>query len=568
MKEIMVGKKLKKPQKQMEWSLSDDANTTCAEPETQWMPRVVLFLADLQHNASEEALLVPVVASWWQHQRWQPLVLIAGDGWGTPRGLRVLRELQCIPTLRWRRLPVPTGLENDPARDAFHNSVDSMPPNTILATASSSVLPPPRPARVSGPEAGISPAQPGPDLTAGVPSVGMPVSSWRALLRRRAPSPSNFSRLLLLSDDQESTDGSPTKAAMPRGQFWAELLQAQGGTNTSLSPAPQRCSLQDWTPETPYDVDLRGFRVANLPRLQELLLSWGLPPPRVQRLQRYLMELSPPACPRPSLPPSPSRARLFYFGVTYPTLHHLLEASCETWARTIPGMVWYSTAAHPLVTHMLEDEAGLTRRMAKIWGHVARHYGGYDWYVRCWEDNYVFPHRMEQLALRFSPSIKQKIGRVIYPTRRYPNRPSSQHIPFVSGGPPSLWSRAAVQALVAHYGSDLSRCLPLCARHLGLTPNMEDVCFSFCARRISVELVDQCGFYGDCPFLFPMGLADGDVSCGLPGLLDRSPHRLPCASHPSFSGPVGFHYVKQPAIMHRIHNSSRRPCRLCPPPSS
>lgn len=60
--------------------------------------------------------------------------------------------------------------------------------------------------------------------------------------------------------------------------------------------------------------------------------------------------------------------------------------------------------------------------------------------------------------------------------RRRSNHPN----PTVRSGPPL----AAVHALVARYGANLSQCLPLCDRHLDITRNMEDVCFSFCAKRV------------------------------------------------------------------------------------
>eukprot|EP00667_Euglena_gracilis_P007155 EG_transcript_7238 len=536
--------------------LADDSNVTCPPPRGAAPAQIVVLLAHLSQNASGEAVGTPIVAAWWRHGGWRPLVLAVGDGWETPRGERIRRELRCVPDLLQFDLHLCSFSWPEPAAVPwFAAFLEGVPPDAFLLVAPSNVLPVSSLELLRQPSASVILTGEVANDPAAAPDrprfVGMSAPVWR---RRLA------SLLGCSPEDRFASDvfiQMVARVKLPDGGTagWLRAALAGGGPvseRRSTRPHPVR----HWKAgAAPVDVTIGDFQLSDWPPLQEFLRHHRFKRLQWQRLQRYVLELHPPVCRTPA--PPAFQGRFFYFGVTHPSLHHLLEACHATWAGRLPGMVWYSTSAHPLVTHVMGTDArGLTSRMAQIWNHVHQHYGGFDWYVRCWEDNYVFPQRLEYLALSYNASRPLQVGQAGV---------LKQRVPFLLGGPPSLWTRAALQLLFREYGPSLAGCVRLCARHALLTPWMEDVCWSYCGRRVSLQLEDHCGFYAYSPFLHPVGLSESDVICGVPGLDDRYAHRLPCSAHPSYLGPLAFHYVKDVGVMRRIHALTQKSCRLCPP---
>eukprot|EP00668_Euglena_longa_P013835 GGOE01017783.1.p1 GENE.GGOE01017783.1~~GGOE01017783.1.p1 ORF type:complete len:512 (+),score=85.88 GGOE01017783.1:26-1561(+) len=469
------------------WMPMDDSNATCAPPHKRTpVSGVVAIGAPFFRNITSAVLLIPIVATIWHHHGWQPLLLTVGDGWKSKVGQRVLAEVHCIPFLR-RHLAKPTIAQPGVVLAVL---LDGLPNTTVLRLSAPNLLPSQFAAKASAGAHGSDNAVELSDWVA----AEMSVWGWRRLL-------------------PAATNGSITpEAAALLHRLWPPWM----GQSFYANQSPRGKSSSG--------IHLHGFQLSQWPTLQQQLrLHRLLPLDDLQRIQRFLFEVQAPACHHNIPRQRQGKARFFYFGITYPDTHFLLEACHATWTQAIPGMVWYSVAPHPLVTHVLPDNVRIIRRIGTIWEHIHRHYAGYDWYVRCWEDNYIFPHRLEQVALKFRPSEPLQIGHIGW----------LKHHRFLLGGPPGLWSRASFQLLVTKYGANFSRCLPLCRADPFITSRMEDVCWSLCARKAGIRLISHCGFPFEAPFLFHVGLSETDVACGFPTTDDRHSSQLACSTDPA-----------------------------------
>jgi len=175
--------------------------------------------------------------------------------------------------------------------------------------------------------------------------------------------------------------------------------------------------------------------------------------------------------------------KIFYFAITHSsnTDRGLVNASIATWCRRVVGrpVVWYSNKAQPGVDHVIsfdgvrlclifkldafflmhfnpfqEDSTeNITFRMAAVWRHVAQNYGGYEWYARFWDDNYVVVKDFEDIIKRHNPNLPIEIGRLAdFSTNQLirvgeeRNNPLSALL-YVDGGAGSMLSHEAMRRL-------------------------------------------------------------------------------------------------------------------------
>merc|ERR1712196_278275 len=114
----------------------------------------------------------------------------------------------------------------------------------------------------------------------------------------------------------------------------------------------------------------------------------------------------------------------------------------RTWVSEVENFSWYSSEHDAILNpHVVSYPGGndytkVTCRVLMVWQHVWRTYRGYDWYVRVFDDAYVFPKRLEQVVQGLDPSQGILLGRNgIFNGQRY-----------VGGGSPWVVSRAALEA--------------------------------------------------------------------------------------------------------------------------
>ena len=100
----------------------------------------------------------------------------------------------------------------------------------------------------------------------------------------------------------------------------------------------------------------------------------------------------------------------------------------------------------------LQAFANITARMVAIWSHAYSTFPDFDWYVRCWDDNYIFPERMSWLLSSYSPDKPLALGRMS--ERKEPYF-------FLNGGATWALSREALRRWQAHDGGNLGDCDPV-----------------------------------------------------------------------------------------------------------
>ena len=100
-----------------------------------------------------------------------------------------------------------------------------------------------------------------------------------------------------------------------------------------------------------------------------------------------------------------------------------------------------------------DSTENITFRMAAVWRHVAQNYGGYEWYARFWDDNYVVVKDFEDIIKGHNPNLPIEIGRLAdFSTNQLirvgeeRNHPLSALL-YVDGGAGSMLSREAMRRL-------------------------------------------------------------------------------------------------------------------------
>jgi len=249
---------------------------------------------------------------------------------------------------------------------------------------------------------------------------------------------------------------------------------------------------------------------------------------------------SPPPPPPPPPSPAKTKPRIFYFGITHGDEKYAERAiaSDQTWARKCcpRGMMWYSTKPDARLRNVtvLVPPQGLGyydvyHRVRMIWKHVFEHFPGYDWYVRAWDDNYLFPEVFERLAEQHDPTELVEIGKVFHRNhtmwsprwctgevkRNRTGHLNAVHQPidfahvtcpvnFMSGGCTSMLSAAALRKLGPALYTTCS----------DTTLVQEDVSMATCLKALGVRYEDYGGFLSNS--IRPLGLHPifpSDISC-------------------------------------------------------
>ena len=226
---------------------------------------------------------------------------------------------------------------------------------------------------------------------------------------------------------------------------------------------------------------------------------------------------------------TPREPRIFYFGVTaLPNHDRALEAE-RVWGHTLTpgGMVWYSTghdSRFPKL-HVLVPPSGgvsyndLNPRMLLIWKHMYERNPGYDWYVRTWDDNFIFKARVEEVAKEYDHTKKIEIGRTGFHGGRE----------FMGGGGSSL----ASGVLVKEFVEKIDKCS-------NEATAIEDVLISWCR-------VDQCQatFIIDAAFNTFSPRPYGELNMYMSDLSCRRKYHFHLEDEPRL--PATFHYVHKNA---------------------
>ena len=190
---------------------------------------------------------------------------------------------------------------------------------------------------------------------------------------------------------------------------------------------------------------------------------------------------------------SSKSSSIFYFGITVARRKHIMlsHAAQSTWGK-YAQVTWYSTESDAFLNATVVrvgqgDGYGLvTHRVRAIWAHVYKYHTGYDWYLRCWDDNFLILSRISLIADQLDPYVSVIIGRLgIYKDG------GGVDITFVEGGASSLMSKAALDQWAKFSGLDFQcsfanmKCASWC----------EDVAFSKCQHDAGIPFVPAYGFH-------------------------------------------------------------------------
>lgn len=179
-----------------------------------------------------------------------------------------------------------------------------------------------------------------------------------------------------------------------------------------------------------------------------------------------------------------NKPTILYFVVSHPSCVKEEVAARTTWSTGL-NIRWFNTEKlfrDTIVVSVAPNTyMNVFPRVREVWKHVYLNEGDkYDWYVRLFPDNYLFPSRLESFLQSFDPTLPQLIGHVA----------STNHGPFVGGGAGWVVSRSALEAWASSDGDDFSKC----AVPEWLAPDMayaEDVIISDCMQRAGVKFLQH-----------------------------------------------------------------------------
>jgi len=176
---------------------------------------------------------------------------------------------------------------------------------------------------------------------------------------------------------------------------------------------------------------------------------------------------------------------LFIFGITHEKNSLIAHAAQRAWGLQA-AVWWYSTAPDALLkaTVITVPQGSsydmITFRVRAIWADVYRFHDGYDWYVRCWDDNFLVLPRIRLIADQLQPWKPVVVGRIGH----------FLDIKFVGGGASSLMSRAALHKWAEYAGATFDGC----DMHLSCI-SCEDVIFSRCQELAGIIFLHAYGFH-------------------------------------------------------------------------
>lgn len=540
-----------------------------------------------------EATAVFLAALSWSRQGWTPLVLTVGQRWTTTRlGQHILAELRGVPGCTVLHLSNSSSKALSEVAPLFASLLSEVDPQSYLVVADPGVL-------SKDASAGILDLskhneQPSNQQNAAEAS-GRSVGAVTTTSSKETEDSRQVKASVVLRRCERSV--YPHKVGAP-AQLWAgmamswlgistipssgemlvsvltsalDLYQFPSGNNTEpLGVASQvlGCMLGQIRDVVPRSLAPSDLRIESLTRP-----SWSKLWVSLRRLtflrtedhaliQRVYWQTHAPGCRQPfRMVPG----KIFYFGITYPPNHKLAIIAHQTWGMLLPNMTWFTTAppepvdAFPWI--VLETprsttgvhRADLITRTFAIWAYVYSHFWGFEWYVRCWDDNYIVGHRMARLASFFSPQAPIALGL----------QGTYGNVHYLGGGATSLVSQESLRVVFTAFGNDLGRCRQLCSKR-AVSGWAEDVCFSLCSQKVGVRETKQCGFHTHHPFRKEMRkMSTQDLSCGFPsrGDLNGQPQ---CVYGPTFVGSITFHYVKKRSAMLQLHRwVMQERCEFC-----
>lgn len=226
----------------------------------------------------------------------------------------------------------------------------------------------------------------------------------------------------------------------------------------------------------------------------------------------------------------------FYFGVTHPSTIHKAKAMQRTWITKLKSFAWYSTEPDSdLNPHVVPWPGGneyskITYRSLLVFKHVWENYPGYDWYVRQFDDTYVFPERLEKIVTNMDPNKGIVVGRNCW----------LGNIRFVCGGPPWVISRGALDAwFKGNENPDT-----MLQKKWGVA---EDVYISDAMYKTGkVTFYHSTGFHAQSLKHAEVALTAREVIQGKMAAEDRKWKRCqwkPCVNTPNDLGVIALHYV-------------------------
>jgi len=273
------------------------------------------------------------------------------------------------------------------------------------------------------------------------------------------------------------------------------------------------------------------------------------PPSLVQWRQS---KQAPVATALPPIAPSRKKPSIFYFAITHHDEKYRKRAlsSDRTWGQLCcpRGLMWYSTQPDPAlrnVTVLVPPKGSryddVYYRVLLIYQHVYEQFGGYDWYVRAWDDNFVFPDVVEEVASSYDANELLDVGYTEAGrsgdwchSKDYNDFAISNTSLFVPcpkafnfGGPTSLLSGAALRKL----GPAL---FTVCPSEVIV---QEDVTMAICFERLGIRVVENLAFQANS--IRPrsvLPIFPSDISCRRKLVVDPK--------HPEGIGIAALHYVK------------------------
>ncbi len=164
---------------------------------------------------------------------------------------------------------------------------------------------------------------------------------------------------------------------------------------------------------------------------------------------------------------STSRPFLHFFGITAPFNHDAVKLISQTWGSRV-DVTWYSDAEDVELGDLVvvndstylaasKRQRGyqyMTQKLLWCWNHTMHNFDA-DWYVRVYDDNYVFLRNVRRALRQFNSDEPILIGRVNAP-------PGAGGIWYMDGGYGWAISRAALQA----WKPALDRCVPAVAANM------------------------------------------------------------------------------------------------------
>ena len=266
------------------------------------------------------------------------------------------------------------------------------------------------------------------------------------------------------------------------------------------------------------------------------------------------------------------KPKIFYFGVTHHLNRDKLMASNRTWVRTIPKMHWYSDKPDPdLNVTVVSYEPGntyklITYRMLMIFQHIYEHHQGYDWYVRLWDDNYLFNDRLVELLQDQDPDEAVLIGKLL--DIKFPmHNGEVRRFLYIGGGSVWVLSRSALNRWFTLANANLTNhrtCkMDGVGRYLADIPNYnqhaEDLHLSLCLNSLGVKYVHAYGFQNYNTSHTELRMTNQAVVDGfLPAVeLSKIPQEwcsmVKCINVPNKLGIITLHYI-WPMEMYKIHD--------------